>query len=213
MIRVALVDDQTLVRQGIRSLLELAGDIAIVAEAEDGEQGLAAIAREKPDLVLLDVRMPRKSGLDVLRDLKTSGSLPPVILLTTFDDDEALIEGVKAGARGYLLKDVTLEQLTEAIRAVAAGGTVIRPAVTERVLRGLEHVARTFDALDPPDPLTRREREILRLMAGGYSNREIAGALGTAEGTVKNHASSILSKLGVRDRTRAVLKALERGYI
>ena len=213
MIRVVLVDDQTLVRQGIRSLLELAGDIAIVADAEDGEQGLAAIAREKPDLVLLDVRMPKKSGLDVLRDLKTSGSLPPVILLTTFDDDEALIEGVKAGARGYLLKDVTLEQLTEAIRAVAAGGTVIRPAVTERVLRGLEHVPRTFDALDPPDPLTRRELEILRLMAGGYSNREIAEALGTAEGTVKNHASNILSKLGVRDRTRAVLKALELGYI
>jgi DNA-binding NarL/FixJ family response regulator len=213
MIRVALVDDQTLVRQGIRSLLELAGDIAIVAEAEDGEQGLAAIARERPDLVLLDVRMPKKSGLDVLRDLKAGGSLPPVILLTTFDDDEALIEGVKAGARGYLLKDVTLEQLTEAIRAVAAGGTVIRPAVTERVLRGLEHVPRTFDALSPPDPLTRRELEVLRLMAGGYSNREIAEALGTAEGTVKNHASNILSKLGVRDRTRAVLKALELGYI
>jgi DNA-binding NarL/FixJ family response regulator len=99
------------------------------------------------------------------------------------------------------------------IRAVAAGETLIRPAVTERVLRGLEHVRRDFDALDPPDPLTKRELEILRLMAGGYSNREIAGALGTAEGTIKNHASSILSKLGVRDRTRAVLKALERGYI
>jgi DNA-binding NarL/FixJ family response regulator len=213
MIRVVLVDDQTLVRRGVRALLELAGDIAIVGEAEDGVAGAALIRRERPDVVLLDVRMPKAGGLDLLRELRGSAELPPTILLTTFDDDEALLEGVKAGARGYLLKDVSLEQLTGAIRAVAAGETMIRPAVTERVLRGLEHVRRDFDALDPPDPLTKRETEILRLMAGGYSNREIAEALGTAEGTIKNHASSILSKLGVRDRTRAVLKALERGYI
>ncbi len=213
MIRVVLIDDQTLVRRGVRALLELAGDITIVAEADDGVEGAAVIRRERPDVVLLDVRMPKASGLDLLRELRDAGELPPTILLTTFDDDEALLEGVKAGARGYLLKDVSLEQLTGAIRAVAAGETLIRPVVTERVLRGLEHVRRDFDALDPPDPLTRRETEILRLMAGGYSNREIADALGTAEGTIKNHASSILSKLGVRDRTRAVLKALERGYI
>ena len=213
MIRVVLIDDQTLVRRGVRALLELAGDITIVAEASDGIEGAAVIRRERPDVVLLDVRMPKASGLDLLREFRDAGELPPTILLTTFDDDEALLEGVKAGARGYLLKDVSLEQLTDAIRAVAAGETLIRPAVTERVLRGLEHVRRDFDALDPPDPLTKREVEILRLMAGGYSNREIADALGTAEGTVKNHASSILSKLGVRDRTRAVLKALERGYI
>ena len=213
MIRVVLVDDQTLVRRGICSLLELAGDITIVAEAADGDEAIAAIGRERPDVVLLDVRMPGKNGLDVLRELHASGGLPPTILLTTFDDDDALLEAVKAGARGYLLKDVSLERLTDAIRSVAAGGTVIRPALTERVLRGLEHVRRDFDALDPSDPLTKREVEVLRLMAGGYSNREIADALGTAEGTVKNHASSILSKLGVRDRTRAVLKALERGYI
>jgi len=212
-IRVVLVDDQTLVRQGIRSLLQLAGDIAIAGEAGDGDEALATIAREQPDVVLLDVRMPKKNGLDVLRELKTRDLRPPVILLTTFDDDEALLAAVRAGAKGYLLKDVSLEQLTEAIRAVAAGGTVIRPAVTERVLRGLEHMPRDFEALSPPEPLTKREIEILRLMAGGYSNREIADALGTAEGTVKNHASSILSKLGVRDRTRAVLKALELGYI
>jgi DNA-binding NarL/FixJ family response regulator len=213
MIRVVLIDDQTLVRRGVRALLELAGDITIVAEADDGIEGAAVIRRERPDVVLLDIRMPKASGLDLLRELRDAGELPPTILLTTFDDDEALLEGVKAGARGYLLKDVSLEQLTGAIRAVASGETLIRPVVTERVLRGLEHVRRDFDALDPPDPLTKRETEILRLMAGGYSNREIAEALGTAEGTIKNHASSILSKLGVRDRTRAVLKALERGYI
>ena len=213
MIRVALVDDQTLIRQGVRSLLELTGDITIVAEATDGDEAVVMIHRERPDVVLLDLRMPGKDGVAVLRELRAADALPPTIILTTFDDDDALLDAVRAGARGYLLKDVSLEHLTEAIRVVAQGGSVIRPAVTERVLRGLEHVRRDFDALSPPDPLTRREVEILRLMAGGYSNREIAEALGTAEGTVKNHASSILSKLGVRDRTRAVLKALELGYI
>lgn len=213
MIRVVLVDDQTLVRQGIRSLLELAGDIAIVAEAADGEEAIPIICRERPQVVLLDLRMPKKGGVDVLRELHAAGALPPTIVLTTFDDDEALIEAVRAGAKGYLLKDVSLERLAEAIRVVASGDSMIRPAVTERVLRGLEHVRRDFDALSTPDPLTKREVAVLRLMAGGYSNREIAEALGTAEGTVKNHTSSILSKLGVRDRTRAVLKALELGYI
>jgi DNA-binding NarL/FixJ family response regulator len=213
MIRVVLVDDQNLIRQGVRSLLELAGDVSVVAEASDGEEGVAVIRRERPDVVLLDLRMPRKDGVEVLKTLQSEHALPPTIILTTFDDDAALLEAVRAGAKGYLLKDVSLEHLTAAIRDVAAGGTVIRPVVTERVLRGLEHVRRDFDALSPPDPLTRREIDVLRLMAGGYSNREIADALGTAEGTVKNHASSILSKLGVRDRTRAVLKALELGYI
>jgi DNA-binding NarL/FixJ family response regulator len=157
--------------------------------------------------------MPRKNGLDVLRELGARAALPPTLLLTTFDDDAVVIEAVRLGARGFLLKDVTLEQLTEAVRALARGETLIRPAVTERVLRGLQQVAPEFDSLDPPDALTARERDVLRLMAGGYSNREIADALGTAEGTVKNQASSILSKLGVRDRTRAVLKALELGWI
>jgi DNA-binding NarL/FixJ family response regulator len=213
MIRVVLIDDQTLVRRGIRALLELTSDIQVVAEAGDGEAGLAIIRRERPDVVLLDARMPKTSGLDVLRALNAEHALAATILLTTFNDDEALLEAVRAGARGFLLKDVTLEQLTDAIRVVAAGGSAIRPAITERVLRGLVTVARDFDALSPPDPLTRREIEVVRLIAGGYSNREIADALGTAEGTVKNHASSILSKLGVRDRTRAVLKAVELGYI
>jgi DNA-binding NarL/FixJ family response regulator len=212
-IRLVIADDHTLVRRGIRSLLELAGDIAVVAEAADGDECIAVVRRVRPDVVLLDVRMPKRSGVEVLNQLKVAGDLPPVILLTTFDDDEALLAGIKAGARGYLLKDVSLEQLTDAIRTVARGGSVIRPAVTERVLRGLEHVPRDFDALTPPDPLTKRELEVLRLMAGGYSNREIAEAFGTSEGTVKNHASSILSKLGVRDRTRAVLKGLDLGYL
>jgi DNA-binding NarL/FixJ family response regulator len=212
-IRVVLIDDQTLVRGGIRALLELADDISIVGEAADGRDGAEVVRRERPDVLLLDVRMPEMSGIELLRDLRVSNDLPPTILLTTFDDDDALFDGIKAGARGYLLKDVSLERLTDAIRAVSRGETLIRPVVTERVLRGLEHVRREFESARLPDPLTKRELEILRLMAGGYSNREISETLGAAEGTVKNHASSILAKLGVRDRTRAVLRALELGYI
>jgi DNA-binding NarL/FixJ family response regulator len=212
MIRVVLVDDQTLVRHGIRSLLELTDEIKVVAEAGDGEEALEVIRREKPDVVLLDVVMPKKNGLEVVLALRADAGAPPIVLLTTFDDDATLLAAVKAGARGYLLKDVSLERLTEAVRAVAAGETMIRPAVTERALRSLERLAPDFEA-HVSDPLTAREVEILRFIAGGYSNREIADTLGAAEGTVKNHASSIMSKLGVRDRTRAVLKALELGYI
>lgn len=213
MIRVVLVDDQTLMRRGLRGLLDLTPDLRVVGEAADGEEALGAIAEAAPDVVLLDVRMPKLDGVGVLRRLGAQGALPPTILLTTFDDDAALLDGMRAGARGFLLKDVSFERLTEAIRRVAAGETLIRPAVTERVLRGLETLRPEFESLDPPDPLSRRETEVLRLMAGGYNNREIAEAQGTSEGTVKNHVSSILGKLGVRDRTRAVLKALELGYL
>lgn len=213
MIRVALVDDQTLVRKGIRGLLETTEDIRVVAEASDGEEGVRVIAETAPDVVLLDVRMPKRNGVEVLRDARLADRLPATILLTTFDDDAVLLEGIRAGARGFLLKDVSFERLTDSIRAVARGESLILPAVTERVLKGLEHVRRDFESLERPDPLTRREAEVLRLMAGGYSNREIARALNTTEGTIKNHTSSVLSKLGVRDRTRAVLKALELGLI
>lgn len=211
MIRVVVVDDQTLVRQGICSLLELTPDIRMVAEAADGAAAIRLIPTVEAEVVLLDVRMPGQGGIDVLRAL--AGRLPPTILLTTFDDDAVVIEAARHGAKGFLLKDVSLEQLAEAIRTVAAGGTMILPALTERVLKGLPSLRRGFESLDRPDPLTPREVEVLRLIAGGYSNREIADALGTAEGTVKNHTSSILSKLGVRDRTRAVLKALDLGLL
>ncbi len=213
MIEVVLVDDQTLVRKGIRGLLDTTDDIRVVGEASDGDEAVRVIAESAPDVALLDVRMPKQSGVDVLNDPRLQGRLPPTILLTTFDDDAALLEGIRAGARGFLLKDVSFERLTESIRSVARGETLILPAVTERVLKGLEHIRRDFECLDRPDRPTARELEVLRLMAGGYSNREIAVALNATEGTIKNHASSILSKLGVRDRTRAVLKALELGFI
>ncbi len=166
-----------------------------------------------PEVALLDVRMPKLTGLEVLRAARLRFPGVGVILLTTFDEDAVVLEAVRLGARGFLLKDVSLDQLETAVRTVAAGGSLIRPTVTERVLRGLEKEPTTFESADLPDALTPREREILRLIAAGFSNREIAEASGTAEGTVKNQTSSILSKLGVRDRTRAVLKALELGVI
>jgi DNA-binding NarL/FixJ family response regulator len=167
--------------------------------------------------VLLDVRMPKKTGLEVLAEMRARKAVFPdsmgVILLTTFDDDAVALQAIRLGARGFLLKDVSLDQLAHAIRTVAAGGTLINPAVTDRVLRGVTALEAKFPAASMPDALTKREVEVLRLIAAGSSNKEIALALGTAEGTVKNQASSIFSKLGVRDRTRAVLKAIELGYI
>ncbi len=209
MIRVCLVDDQTLVRQGVRSLLDLSEDIRVVAEASDGRQALDVIAQYSPDVVLMDLRMPVMNGIESMQALASAGSLPPTIILTTFNDDELVLAGLKAGARGFLLKDVSLEQLVEAIHTVAAGDSLLQPAMSQRLMEGAETLTNAFLSLEQPDPLTERETEIMRLMAGGYSNREIAEALSVAEGTVKNHVSNILSKLGVRDRTRAVLKALE----
>ena len=214
MIHVLLADDQTLVRQGIRSLLALTPDIRVAAEAEDGEVALSLVSEAPFDVLLLDVRMPKKTGLDVLEALRArKTSAPPSILLTTFDDDAVAAAGMKLGARGFLLKDIGKEKLAEAIRDVASGKTIWSPAMTERVLRGLDRLKPDFPAIAAPPALTTRETEILRLMAAGSSNREIADMLGTAEGTVKNHASSIFGKLGVRDRTRAVLRAIELGWL
>jgi len=213
MINVYLVDDQNLVRQGVRALLEIAEGINVMGESDSGKQAIIDIPEAKPDVVLLDMRMPGMSGLDVLHELNKLDQLPPTIILTTFDDDELVLSGLKSGAKGYLLKDVPLEDLVDGIKKVAAGETLVRPQVTKRILQGVENLNIDFNSFEIPDPLTSRETEILRLMAGGHSNKEIANSLFVAEGTVKNHVSNILSKIGVRDRTRAVLKALELGLI
>lgn len=213
MIRIVLVDDQTLVRSGIKGLLDLTGDISVAGEAGDAKAALTLIPLLSPDVVLLDIRMPGESGIEVLTKLAAQDALPPTILLTTFDDDEALLQGMRAGAKGFLLKDISLEYLADAIRRVASGLTLFRPALTERILHGLHDAATSFPSLEQADILTTRETEILRLVAGGFNNREIAEALKNSEGTIKNHVSSILSKLGVRDRVRAVLRGVELGYL
>ncbi|WP_394841298.1 response regulator transcription factor [Pendulispora brunnea] len=210
MIRVVLADDHTLVREGIRTLLALVDDIVLVGEAGDGEETLRVVAEARPDVLLLDMRMPKGDGCFVVTELARREILPATLILTTFDDDDAAIEVVRAGARGFLLKDVTLDRLVAAVRELAAGGTMIHPALTARAAREL---AKPASPAAEATELTTREREVLRLLAAGYSNREIAKALFVAEGTVKNHVSNILTKMGVRDRTRAVLKAAEWGVL
>jgi len=213
MIRVCLVEDQTLVRQGIQTLLGLVDDIKVVAEAQNGDEALTIIPQMKPDVVLLDMYLPKRSGLEVLRSLRDADALPPTLVLTTFDDDHLVIDALRAGAKGFLLKDVSLDQLTTAIRTLARGGMLVQPIVSERVSQGTDRPQYDFPSSLSPEPLTGRELEILRLMARGHSNREIADALAITEGTVKNYVSGILAKLGVRDRIRAVLKALEAGVL
>lgn len=215
MIRLLLADDETLVRAGIRMLLERIPDVEVVAESADGDEALTLLRRDNVDVALLDVRMPRLGGIEVLQALAARPQAPPCLLLTTFDDREILLAGLRVGARGYLRKDVTVATLVRAIHALADGGTFFQPALTEKLLRGAK---RSPGSGVPPapvlvEPLTPRETEVMRMVAGGYSNREIATALGTAEGTVKVHVSSILSKLGVRDRVQAVLRVLEAGLI
>jgi DNA-binding NarL/FixJ family response regulator len=213
MTRVLLVDDQTLVRHGIRTLLDMAG-VEVVGEADDGGAALTAIEETRPDVVLLDLRMPRHDGIWTLNRLRERGIDLPVLVLTTFDDDTLVLDALRAGARGYLLKDVTLEQLTNAVATLAGGGTLIAPAITDRLVRAIRSGPSPGGAdAAPVQELTERELEVLRLMAQGCTNREIAELLFLAEGTVKNHVSTILLKLGARDRTKAVLRALHEGIL
>ena len=207
MIRVFLVDDQTLVRKGLRSLLSLLPDIEVVGEASEGAEALELLPPAAPDVVLLDIRMPGLDGLSVLKRLGASQTMR-FIVLTTFDDADALLEGCRAGARGFLLKDVSLEQLAASIRAIAEGRTVLQPSITETLLRNLQAGAPTPCDGAFSEPLTEREQEVIRLMAGGFSNREIGEMLGLSTGTVKNHVSRLILKLDARDRTSAVLRAL-----
>ncbi len=213
MIEVLLVDDQKLVREGIRSLLELSKEISVIAEAANGEEALAVLEEASPDAILLDLQMPIIDGIGVLEQMQERQLQTPVIVLTTFDDQERLIQCSRLGARGYLLKDVSLEQLVRAIKTVVAGDTLIQPTVTFNIVEQLKQGDKAeLDGLTS-EQLTTRETEILRYMAGGFANREIAEAMSLSEGTVKNHVSAVLAKLQVRDRTRAVLKAIELGLI
>jgi len=202
-IRVALADDQALVRAGLRALLQGLG-VQVVLEAEDGQALLDAMATQPVDVVLSDIRMPGLDGIGALRQLRARGDATPCLLLTTFDESDLLLRASEAGAQGFLLKDAAPADLREAIERVAAGETLLLPVSTEPVRSRY----RFHDEAPPSDTFGEREVAILRLLAGGYSNKEIARSLFLAEGTVKNYVSTILDKLGTRDRTRAVLKAI-----
>ena len=207
MINVALVDDQQLVRQGIAGLLSLSDDISILWQAENGEHAQQMLANEAlPDVLLLDIRMPKVNGIELVKILRGQGSKLPILMLTTFDDSELFMQSLQAGANGFLLKDVSLDKLVNAVKTLADGGFVAEPVVMKQLNKGLADVPVIED-------LNEKERQILKLLACGFSNKEIANSIFLAEGTVKNHVSNILSKLNTRDRTRAVLIALNQGLI
>jgi DNA-binding NarL/FixJ family response regulator len=214
-IRVLLADDQALVRSGFRMILEARDDLEVVGEAEDGVQAVALARSLRPDVILMDVRMPRLDGVEATRRIVASGSPARVLILTTFDLDEYVHAAIRAGASGFLLKDVEPAQLVDAVRVIAWGDALLAPSVTRRLL---DRFAGTLPG-EPPSPspalasLTPREREILELVAAGLSNTEIAERLVVGETTVKSHVSSILRKLGIRDRVQAVVLAYEAGLV
>jgi DNA-binding NarL/FixJ family response regulator len=210
-IRILLADDQRLMREGLRILLELEPDLQVVGEAEDGGAALEAYEETRPDIVLMDIRMPGIDGVEATRRIRARWPEARVIILTTFDDDEYIFEGLRAGALGYLLKDASGAELADAVRTVAGGGALIEPSVARKVVAEFARLATPGRPVDAglPEPLSEREKNILELLAQGLTNREIAGRLHLAEGTVKNYVTAILQKLGVRDRTQAALRARE----
>lgn len=211
-----LVDDQSLFREGLATLLSVWDDIEIVGEAGNGQEALDRIELVRPDVVLMDLRMPVLDGVAATRQLQANHPEIKIIVLTTFDDDEHVMEGLRAGAVGYLLKDVSAEKLVEAIRVAAAGQSFLQPSIAAKVIAELSRTEpRTRKPQPQPlvEPLSERELEILSRLAEGDSNREIANRLFITEGTVKNHVTNILGKLGVRDRTQAALRGKELGLV
>jgi DNA-binding NarL/FixJ family response regulator len=215
-IRVLLVDDQALFREGLETLLSVHNDIQVVGQACNGQEAVEVAARVQPDVALMDVRMPILNGVRATRRLKRALPQCRVIVLTTFDDDEYVFDALRAGAVGYLLKDVAAARLVEAIRAAARGQSILEPSVAAKVIAEFTRVSSMVPSAQMEqmaEPLSERELEILGLIARGGSNKEIADRLFIAEGTVKNHVTRILGKLGVRDRTQAALKARELGLL
>lgn len=214
-IKILLVDDQSLFREGLRTLLEVQPDFRIVGEASNGEESLRLAATTQPDIILMDLRMPVMDGVTATRRLHDSFPAICVIALTTFDDDELVFDALRAGAVGYLLKDASSEKLYEAIRAASRGEYFLLPSITAKVMSEFKRMARTPRIVqnEMVARLSERELEVLRQVASGKSNREIAETLVIAEGTVKNHLTSILAKLEARDRMQAVVKAREYGLI
>lgn len=203
MLDIGLVDDQQLVRQGIAGLLAISGKARVLWEARNGEEALALMAQQPVNAVLADIRMPIMDGISLVKNLRSNNNQTPVLMLTTFDDADLFSQSIKAGANGFLLKDVSLEKLVNSLETIAEGSTFL---AEPQMLR--EHQQKKS-----PLELSEREQQILRLLVGGFSNKEIARAVFLAEGTVRNHVSNILAKLDCRDRTQAVLKAINEGFI
>lgn len=214
-IRVLIVDDQRLMREGLATLLELEPDLDVVGEAVNGEEALLQVEALRPHVVLMDVRMPGLDGVEATRRLHMRWPEIKVIILTTFDDDEYIFEGLRVGALGYLLKAISGEELATAIRTVHSGGALIDPQVTRKLVAEFARLSQPGRPLGAglPEPLSERELEILKLLARSLTNREIANHLFLAEGTVKNYVTNVLQKIGARDRTQAALRAKELGLL
>lgn len=214
MIRVLIADDHTILRHGLRQLIELADDITVVGEAASGQQCLEAVKTLKPDVVLLDITMPDITGIEVSRRIKTEWPGIGIVILTIHDAEDYLLEAVRVGVEGYVLKDADPSQLFEAIRASHAGRSFLQPALASRLMSGMrryEQASRTAERIE--DILTQREIEVLQLMAEGATNKEISRRLFISEKTVKNHTNNIFRKMGVSDRTQAVLDAIRKGWV
>lgn len=215
-IRILLVDDQSLFREGLSAVLSVQPDIEIVGEAANGVEAVSLAGDLKPHVVLMDLRMPQLGGVEATRRIRATPAAPQVIVLTTFDDDEEVFDALRAGAAGYLLKDDSPERLGDAIRAVARGESFLQPSIAAKVVAEFNRLSSVRSAPAKPalrEPLSERECQVLRQLADGKSNKEIASALNLAEGTVKNHLSNIFGKLGVLDRTQAALMARELGLL
>jgi DNA-binding NarL/FixJ family response regulator len=213
-IDVLVVDDQALFREGVVTLLSAQEGVRVVGEAADGREALAKVAELAPAVVLMDLRMPGLGGVEATRQISAQHPGVKVIVLTTFDDDDDVFEALRAGAVGYLLKDVSSDELARAIRVAARGESFLQPSIASKVLAELKrHPGRPAAGAELVEPLTEREEQVLRELARGASNREIAERVYLAEGTVKNYVSSILGKLGVTDRTAAALKARDMGIV
>ncbi|HYG59233.1 MAG TPA: response regulator transcription factor [Symbiobacteriaceae bacterium] len=217
MIRVLLVDDQRLMRDGMKTLLSLEPDLEVAGEAGNGAEGLRAAVALRPDVVLMDIRMPGMNGVEATREIRRALPATRVLVLTTFDDDDLVMDALLEGAAGYLTKDLPAEEIAEAIRKVQTGGVVMPPPIAAKVVAELARRSPPAAAGKEDKALlehvTEREREVLRLLGQGYSNKEIAEALYITEGTAKNHVSSVIEKLGLRDRTQAALWAVRRGLL
>ncbi len=217
MIRVLLVDDQRLMREGMRTLLTLEGDIEVVGEAANGLEAVQLALEKLPDVVLMDIRMPGMNGVQATQSIRAARPEVKVLVLTTFDDDALVVEALREGAAGYLTKDLPAEQIAAAIRSLLEGGVVMPPTIAAKVVAELarrwEPVMPVLNVADSTvvDSLTDREREVLRLLGQGYSNKEIGDSLFITEGTAKNHVSHVIEKLGLRDRTQAALWAVRHG--
>ena len=210
-IRVLLVDDQYLIREGIASLLELETAVTVVGMAENGKEAIAKAAQLKPNIVLMDVRMPEVDGVEAAAKIKQSVPNSQIIMLTTFDDEEYIVQSLLAGACGYLMKDIPLKDLVQAIKLAYAGVYQLAPGVAGKLIGAIRDKQKATAQIPIETPLTAREREVLKLIAKGQTNKGIAQALNVSEGTVKNHVSNILMRLDLRDRTQAAIYAVENG--